>query len=113
MGIKKRALRNEIDLSDQSIVYRIPKSSREYKCRQDFVFAIGFCQICGSSDLDAPHHALDGISRKDDRTMICICCSCHRAIHTKGFDTLEKTEKELVAIGWQNNKEYLEYKGII
>lgn len=71
---------------DKNTAYRIAKSTKEYKERQNFVFNIGYCQICNSEDLDSPHHALDGISRKDDRSMICICCECHRTIHTKGFD---------------------------
>ncbi len=110
MGVLSKSI--EKDPYDKSIVYRIGKNTKEYKDRQDFVFDIGFCQVCDSNDLDAPHHALDGVSRKDDRTMICICCSCHRTIHVKGFDTLVKTEEEVVAIGWENNENYLKSKGL-
>ena len=110
MGVLSDSL--EKDPFDRNIAYRIGKNTKEYKDRQNFVFSIGYCQICGSEDLDSPHHALDGISRKDDRTMICICCSCHRTVHNKGFETLPLTEEEVVEIGWENNENYLHSKGL-
>ena len=109
MGIKSKALGQ--DVHNRSVAYRLKKNSAEYKDRQRFVFDIAYCQVCGTSnDLDAPHHALDGISRKDDRTMVCICYKCHRTIHNKGFDSLPITEDDLVNIGWANNDEYLKGK---
>lgn len=104
---KKVKLKDDIDLFDILITVRFSKS--EIKKRVEWIKdSFGFCQICGSKqNLDYPHHALDGNSRKDDRTMIDICVSCHSFIHTKGFDGLAKTRKEVEAIGWGNNKKYL------
>lgn len=113
MGAKSKALLKDADLRDRNFVYRIDKSSKIYKDRQNFVFDIGYCQICGTEyNLDSPHHALSGSHRKDDRTMICICCKCHETVHFGDSDTLKKTKEEIVEIGWQNNQSYLEYKGI-
>lgn len=87
-------------------VKRVKES--EYKRRQNFCRDKEVCQVCDiSRDLDCPHHADFGGYKKDDRTLINICCDCHRAIHTKGFDSLNKTREETVAIGWANNEEFL------
>ena len=104
---KKVKIKDDIDLFDTSVTVRF--SPKEIKKRVDWIKdTFGFCQICGTKqNLDYPHHALDGNSRKDDRTMIDICVSCHSFIHTKGFDGLAKTREEVEAIGWENNKKYL------
>lgn len=104
---KKVKVKDDVDLFDTSITVRF--SQNEIKKRVDWIKdTFCFCQICGSKqNLDYPHHALDGNSRKDDRTMIDICVSCHSFIHTKGFDGLAKTREEVEAIGWENNKKYL------
>lgn len=104
---KKPKIKYDINLLDTSVTVRF--SPKEIRKRVDWIQdTFGFCQICGTKqNLDYPHHALDGISRKDDRTMIDICVSCHSFIHTKGFDSLAKTREEVEAIGWENNKKYL------
>ena len=104
---KKVKIKDDIDLFDTSITVRL--SQKEIKKRVEWIKdTFCFCQICGTRQkLDYPHHALDGNSRKDDRTMIDICVSCHSFIHTKGFDGLAKTREEVEAIGWENNKKYL------
>lgn len=104
---KKVKEKDDVDLFDISITVRF--SPKEIKKRVEWIKdTFGFCQICGTSrNLDYPHHALDGNSRKDDRTMIDICVSCHSFIHTKGFVDLAKTREEVEAIGWENNKKYL------
>ena len=96
----------EKDLLDQSITIRLPKD--QIRQRVQWILEKQICQVCeNSTDLDYPHHALDGISRKDDRTLINICISCHRTIHTKGFGPLKKSREEIELIGWTNNKEFL------
>lgn len=107
---KRRKKMQDIDMLDTSITVRLP--DEEVKKRVLWIKdRFGYCQICGATqNLDYPHHALDGVSRKDDRTMIDICYPCHSTIHTKGFQDLEKTEEETVAISWDNNKEYLRSK---
>lgn len=96
----------EKDLLDQSITIRLPKD--QIKQRVQWILEKKVCQVCENSpDLDYPHHALDGVSRKDDRTLINICISCHRTIHTKGFGTLNKTREQIELIGWTNNIEFL------
>ena len=104
---KKVKIKDDIDLFDTSVTVRF--SPKEIRKRVEWLKdTFGFCQICGTKqNLDYPHHALDGNSRKDDRTMIDICVSCHSFIHTKGFDGLAKTREEVEAIGWENNKKYL------
>ena len=93
-------------LLDQSITIRLPKD--QIKQRVQWILEKKVCQVCENSpDLDYPHHALDGVSRKDDRTLINICISCHRTIHTKGFGPLKKSREEIELIGWTNNKEFL------
>lgn len=104
---KKVKIKDDINLFDTSVIVRF--SPKEIRKRVEWIKdTFGFCQICDTKqNLDYPHHALDGISRKDDRTMIDICVSCHSFIHTKGFDGLAKTKEEVEAIGWENNKKYL------
>lgn len=104
---KKPKIKYDINLLDTSVTVRF--SPKEIRKRVEWIKdTFCFCQICGAKqNLDYPHHALDGISRKDDRTMIDICISCHSLIHTKGFDGLAKTREEVEAIGWENNKKYL------
>ena len=104
---KKVKIKDDIDLFDTSVTVRF--SPKEIRKRVEWIKdTFGFCQICDTKqNLDYPHHALDGNSRKDDRTMIDICVSCHSFIHTKGFDGLAKTREEVEAIGWENNKKYL------
>lgn len=94
---------------DKSIVTTFTKS--KYAKYKNIILGIGHCQVCGTSDnLDAPHHAKSGSGNKDDRYIICICMKCHRTIHNMGFSSIQKTRKELEAIGWNNfleNKDYL------
>lgn len=104
---KTKPIDASVDLLDRSITLRFP--AKEVKKRVLWLIDnIGYCQICGTFyNPDYPHHALDGTGRKDDRTMICICTDCHSTIHTKGFDTLPKTEEEIVGVSWDNNMRYL------
>ena len=96
-----------IDEYDLSRVVRYDK--KELKNRVEFILNIGLCQVCdNSTNLDYPHHARFGNSRKDDRFLVCICVDCHRTIHNKGFKTLDKTREETEDIGWNNNLEYLD-----
>ena len=83
-------------------------SITELNERVAFLINKEICQVCEESyDLDYPHHAEFGGYKKDDRSMINICIDCHRTIHTKGFDTLNKTRKETALIGKRNNEEFL------
>ena len=45
---------------------------------------IGECQICGSSEIDIPHHVGIGVKR-DDRDQVLLCVGCHRKIHNSLF----------------------------
>lgn len=86
-------------------------SKAELKSRVEFLLNKEVCQVCEESyDLDRPHHTLQGTYKKDDRSMINICCTCHRILHTKGFATLKKTKEETIKIGRLNNEEYLDEK---
>jgi len=103
---KNKFKNKEVDLLDQSITVRLSKD--QVKQRVIFILCKEVCQVCETSmDLDYPHHAIFGISHKDDRTLINICVSCHRTIHTKGYGPLMKTREEIEALGWTNNEEYL------
>ena len=78
----------------------------DYKAYQDHIKDIGVCQVCDiSTDLDTPHHTKQG-ANKDDRSLICICISCHDILHRIGFETLNKTRAELEVIGEANWSEY-------
>jgi len=71
---------------------------KEYKAYQDYIKDIGVCQVCEeSAQLDTPHHTKQG-ANKDDRSLICICISCHDILHRIGFETLAKTRAELEEI---------------
>ncbi len=95
-----------LDELDLSIVMRYPKP--EVKKRVEFILQKEVCQVCETShDLDFPHHSRYGISRKDDRFLICICVDCHRIIHNQGFSKLKKTREQTEDIAWQNHLEYL------
>jgi len=68
---------------------------------------LGKCQICEDSyELDYPHHVDQG-SKKDDRTMINICVTCHRLIHGVGYSAVKKDRSECLVIAL-NNHEILE-----
>lgn len=96
-----------LDELDLSITMRYTKS--EVKKRVEFVLQKEVCQVCEESyDLDYPHHARYGVSRKDDRFLICICVECHRLIHQKGFSQVKKTREETEDIAWSNHLEYLD-----
>lgn len=108
---KRKNRMMEVDMHDTSITVRLPDN--EVKKRVVWIKEnIGYCQICGTyRNLDYPHHALDGVGRKDDRTMIDICCKCHSYIHAiNGYTGLKKSEEEVVAISWDNNMRYLKYE---
>ena len=92
----------DVDQLDKNIVVRYSKV--DLKKRVSLVLDLGPCQVCETSfDFDYPHHAMYGIGNKDDRYLINVCVECHRTIHTKGYDTLNKTRKELEVIGWTNH----------
>lgn len=96
-----------LDELDLSITMRYTKS--EVKKRVNFVLQKEVCQVCEESyDLDYPHHSRFGVSRKDDRFLICICVECHRTIHNQGFAKLKKTREETEEIAWNNHLEYLD-----
>ena len=93
-------------LNDNSPV-RFNKS--ELQKRQQFILDKEVCQVCEESyQLDVPHHAEYGLGVKDDRTLVNICLTCHRIIHSVGYDKLSKTREEILVIGWSNNDEYNE-----
>lgn len=81
-----------------------PDKYREY---QNHILSFGVCQVCDeSTDLDTPHHTKQGLGVKDDRSLICICISCHDILHRVGFETLKKTRLELEEIGRINWVDY-------
>ncbi len=91
---------------DLSLVVRFDKA--ELRKRVEFVLEKDVCQVCEEShDLDYPHHARYGVSRKDDRFLINICTTCHRLIHNIGFSKVKKTRQETEDIAWENHQEYL------
>ena len=58
-----------------------PKQNKEFIL---WLMEIGQCQICGSPDIDIPHHVGIGINRNDfDRILLCV--GCHRKIHNSLF----------------------------
>lgn len=76
--------------------------------RVQFIIEKEVCQVCEVSyDLDYPHHSVYGLGKKDDDSLVNICVDCHREIHSGSYSNLAKTREEIVAIGEQNNKEYL------
>jgi len=81
----------------------------ELRKRVEFILEKEVCQVCETStDLDYPHHALYGLGVKDDRVLVNTCVECHRLIHSSGgYDKLPKTRKEIEAIGWSNDEEYM------
>lgn len=83
-------------------------SKAELKKRVEFLLSKEVCQVCNfSTDLDYPHHTLFGLAKKDDRSMINICVSCHREIHTKGFPVHGLNREDMIEIGRLNNEEFL------
>jgi len=100
-------------------MYEIPKQKarlrentkrftpEKYTTYQTHIKDIGLCQVCEESiELDTPHHTKQGLGVKDDRSLICICLTCHNAIHTQGFSKLNKTRIELEEIGKENWSNY-------
>ncbi|TLP41052.1 hypothetical protein [Arcobacter arenosus] len=79
----------------------------ELEARVKFILSKEFCQICGSDDLDYPHHAEFGLAKKDDRTLINICVPCHRHIHQIGFPIHGLSRIDTIKIGWENNEEFI------
>jgi len=114
--IKKRPRKVKdkgLNLFDRTITVRF--SDTENNKRIKWIHErFDFCQVCGKKhNLDIPHHAIFGFSRKDDRTRISICCDCHRIIHTKGYGDLLKSKEEIQIIGWMNNFDYLTSIGYV
>jgi len=92
----------------------VPKrfDKTELQKRVKFLLDKEVCQVCEvSHSLDYPHHVEQGLGVKDDTTLINICTSCHRAIHTQGYDAVNKTRKECLEISYNNNSEYTKTKG--
>ena len=74
-----------------------------------FLLDIGYCQVCGSSDLEIPHHVGIGIKR-DDRYQVQLCVGCHRKIHNTLFTWhITPDTKELNYIGKENYQNFKEY----
>lgn len=102
----KKNKQKPLDLMDKSEVVRFDKV--ELKKRVEFIQGKEVCQVCEKSkDLDPPHHARFGWSRKDDRFLVCICRRCHYLLHNIGFSRVNKTREETEEIGWNNHKEYM------
>ena len=43
-----------------------------------------YCELCGSSNLDPPHHIFNGAYKKKSEKynyMIQLCADCHRKVH--------------------------------
>ena len=58
-----------------------------------------YCQICGSGDIDVPHHVGIG-AKRDDYEQIVLCCGCHRKVHNVLFTwhiTPDTEEMEFIA----------------
>ena len=69
------------------------------------ILNLGVCQICEeSSELDYPHHVEQG-AKKDDRTLINVCISCHDLIHRVGYSAVNKDRSECIVIAWSNHEE--------
>ena len=85
-------------------------SKSDFKEYENHILEIGECQLCGSYDLDKPHHAKFGNfgADKDDKSLINICVKCHRLIHFGDpYDeeiSSEKLREEAVKIGLGNWK---------
>ena len=90
---------------DKPVIFTLPK----YRERQTDIREIGVCQICEAcTDMDAPHHVLQGIGVKDDRYMIGACIICHGIIHTVGYVGVKKTREECKEIAWCNHLKFEE-----
>jgi len=82
-----------------------PKENREFIL---WLTDIGVCQICGSSNLDVPHHVGIGVKR-DDYERVLLCVDCHRKVHnslytwhiTPDLKTMQQIAKE----NWENFNE--------
>lgn len=99
--IKKKAYVAKVGLNPNKPV-RFQKE--ELQQRVYNILNIGPCQVCEASyDLDYPHHVEQG-SKKDDRTMINICVSCHDLIHRVGYSAVKKDREECLEIALENNK---------
>jgi hypothetical protein len=81
----------------------------DYKKYQNIIMEIGKCQLCGSYDISTPHHSLFGI-HKDDRSLMCICNSCHIKIHDKGDKELEERAVSYGDLNWSNAPKWLKDK---
>tara|TARA_R110000765_G_scaffold415809_2_gene517165 strand:+ start:925 stop:1254 length:330 start_codon:yes stop_codon:yes gene_type:complete len=82
-------------------------SKKELKNRIEFVLNKEVCQVCNkSAELDYPHHSEFGISKKNDKSLINICVSCHREIHNKGFPIHGLSREDTIRIGINNNNEF-------
>lgn len=107
-----------IGISKQEQLYKNkePKKGRvsksELKERVEFILNKELCQICNiSTDLDYPHHSEFGLSKKNDKSLINICVTCHSHIHTKGFPIHGLSREDTILIGVQNNMEFENAKG--
>ena len=90
---------------DKPVLFTLPK----YRKRQDDIRSLEVCQVCEAcSDLDAPHHVLQGLGVKDDRYLINICIICHGIIHTVGYMGVKKTREECEEIAWSNHLKFEE-----
>lgn len=109
--IKPKAKIKKSGIKDDTKAVRF--NPTEYKERQDFILSKEVCQVCEVSyDLDTPHHVLQGIGFKDDRSLINICKMCHWSIHSGGgYAVLKKTKHECLLIAFKNDDEFLSYKG--
>lgn len=101
-------------------MYKIPKQKarlrentkklefNKYRKYQTFIKDIGLCQVCEESiELDTPHHSIYGAGKKDDRSLVCICAECHYNIHSRGYEFINKTRKQIEKIGSKNLDIYL------
>jgi len=79
----------------------------ELNKRVQFIIEKEVCQVCEEGyNLDYPHHAVYGLGKKDDRTLVNICIECHRKIHQDGYAKVAKTREEIEVIGWENDADY-------
>lgn len=99
----ERIVQHDPNSFDKSLTIRFTETL--YRQRQKIIRDIGYCQICDTTNaLDAPHHAVSGNGKKDDRTLICICVKCHYTLHHISYDKLPKTRDEVIEIGWKNHE---------
>ena len=87
------------------------KNKMKPKQNSDFIvwlMDIGSCQICGSSNIDIPHHIGIGVKRNDYKRIL-LCVDCHRKVHNSLYSWHIQPDldimKQIAKENWENFNE--------